>query len=66
QALLNLPDDGGSFRYVISAKEGRLQCIIWLELKQRFFPPGQYPALREFFATIEQKLQEQIVLHQQP
>lgn len=62
ELLIQLLDEAGSFQFLCQAKSGQLQLMIWLRLNDTFFPPGEYAALRNFFARVEQKLQEQIVL----
>ncbi len=60
---LDLPNEGGVFEYAIrQANEDLVVVNSILRLQQTFFSPAEYPALRDFFAAVSQKFEEQFVL----
>ncbi|RFS26420.1 DUF3857 domain-containing protein [Chitinophaga silvatica] len=61
-ARATLSDKDGSFEYLISQFENRIQFKFRLQLKKAYFEPDEYTALRSFFDLVIKKLNEQIVL----
>jgi hypothetical protein len=51
----------GSFEYIIQKDQYSVQFRSHVRLKEVFFRPGDYNSLRDFFAFIAQKHNEQIV-----
>ena len=59
---LNYDDDGKSFfEYVISEKNGTIMLRSRIKITRTYFAPDEYEVLREFFAQIVNKHNEQIV-----
>jgi len=56
-------DDGGKsfFEYIISEKNGTIMLRSRIRIARTFFAPDEYEVLREFFAQIVNKHNEQIV-----
>ncbi|MBJ6366574.1 DUF3857 domain-containing protein [Snuella sedimenti] len=59
---LALPDDLGSFKYVISTTESNVQLIIETAINQSIIPSMYYETLKEYFKQLIEKENEQIVL----
>ncbi len=59
---LSLPDDGGSFTYLSSFKDGVIQLMVKVQITQLIFQPEEYANVKEFFNQIAAKSTEQIVL----
>jgi hypothetical protein len=61
-ARLNYDEDGKSFfEYLISEKNGTIMLRSRVKIARTFFTPDEYEVLREFFAQIVNKHNEQIV-----
>jgi hypothetical protein len=63
---VNYNGNEGLFEYIIQADESNLQLLVHLKLNKTFFPVGEYPTLRTFFANIEKKESEKIVFRKVP
>lgn len=60
---LNYDDEGRSFfEYIISEKNGTIMLRSRIKLSRTYFLPDEYEVLREFFAQVVNKHNEQIVL----
>ncbi|MEO0724096.1 MAG: DUF3857 domain-containing protein [Bacteroidota bacterium] len=59
---LNLPNGDASLHYLCQEKNGKVNMIIQFRVQKTLFPPEEYPALRDLFEELENKMQEQIVL----
>lgn len=60
---VNLPDNGGSFRFAIDQKTpGKIQGTARLHISQLRYFPDEYPALKDLFDVVVDKYGEQIVL----
>lgn len=57
-----LPNHDASFQYLIREKNQKISIIATLKIAKTIYPPEEYEALRELFASAVQKMQEQIVL----
>ncbi|MDI1318136.1 DUF3857 domain-containing protein [Flavobacterium sp.] len=57
-----LPDNLGSFKYVISTTGNQIQVLYTLDLNQAVIPAEYYLALKNFFKEIVSKQTEKIVL----
>jgi phage gp46-like protein len=57
-----LPNNDASFQYLIREKNQKINIIATLKVTKNIYPPEEYEALRELFASAVQKMQEQIVL----
>lgn len=57
-----LPNNDASFQYLIREKNQKISLIATLKISKTVYPPEEYEALRELFASAVQKMQEQIVL----
>ena len=57
-----LPDDGGSFIYVVEEKANKLSINITFDLKKIYFSVEEYPILHEFFAKTYEQMENMIVL----
>ena len=63
QLRMKLNEEGdGSFDYLIEHKNGTVQMRTRLQLKRCTYEPEEYEMLRQFFAMVVEKQQEQIVL----
>ncbi len=51
----------GSFEYLIQKQEGSIQMRVHLKFNKAFFPVDEYSTLRDFFAFVVKKEDEQIV-----
>lgn len=60
-ARVNLNENEGKFEYVIAADKNRVQMRCQVKLNKANFEPGDYETLRDFFAFIVKKEQEQVV-----
>lgn len=54
-------DNEGMFEYLIQKGEENIQMRVRLKLNKAFFPTDEYGILRDFFANVVKKEQEQIV-----
>ena len=54
--------DQGSFEYLVAQSGGQIQLRCRLKLDRASFQPEDYPTLRDFFAFVVKKENEQIVL----
>lgn len=61
-ATVMLPNTGGKFQYMLSAKDNSIKLISKVILKQLYFEPQEYAFIKEFYDLIAEKLGEQIVL----
>jgi len=57
-----LPNNDASFQYLIREKNKKISIISTLKVAKTLYPPEEYEALRELFASAVQKMQEQVVL----
>ena len=57
--------DQGYFEYLIANQGGQVQLRCRIKLSKAWFPPEDYSSLRDFFAYIVKKENEQIVLKKQ-
>ena len=57
-----LPNKDAAFQYLIREKDHKISIIANLKISKTIYPPEEYEALRELFASAVQKMQEQIVL----
>ncbi len=60
--LLNLPNRSASMQFMAAEKDGVLKLLYKIKIDQLIFSPEEYPALRDLFDQLAQKMQEQIVL----
>jgi hypothetical protein len=60
--LLDLPNRSASIQFIAAEKEGVLKLLYKVKINQLIFSPDEYPALRDLFDQLAQKMQEQIVL----
>jgi hypothetical protein len=59
---MNYDDEGKTFfEYIISEKNGTIMLRSRVKIARTFFAPDEYEILREFFAQIVNKHNEQIV-----
>ena len=61
-ARVKFNDDQGLFEYILQAQDGLVQLRCHLKLNKAFFQPDDYNNLRDFFAFVVKKENEQIVL----
>ena len=54
-------NDEGMFEYLIQKGESNIQMRVRLKLNKTFFPIDEYGTLRDFFAFVVKKENEQIV-----
>lgn len=59
---LQLPDDYGSYLYLLEVRDNRIQLRCEESLNKQLYYPEEYPGLKEFFDRIFDKEAEQIVL----
>lgn len=59
---LNLPENGGSFTYIVQQDGNRLQVMSKVSLLKPIYNPGEYSNLKEIYSQIVAKHAEQIVL----
>ncbi|MGK0388301.1 MAG: hypothetical protein ACI94Y_001029 [Maribacter sp.] len=57
-----LPDDGGSFIYIVEEKSNKLSINITFNLKKIYFSVEEYSILHEFFAKTYEQMENMIVL----
>jgi len=60
-ARVNLNENEGTFEYLIQKGESNLQMRVRLKLNKTFFAPEEYATLRDFFAYVVKKENEQII-----
>lgn len=65
QKVLTMAGKGGRLIYVAKQQGDKVQVIIRFSLKKSIFAQTEYPHLREFYAQVFAKVQEQIVLQKQ-
>lgn len=63
---VKLPEGAGSFRFLVSEKNGKVQITSNLFIKKNRYKPEEYQGLRQFFDLIVEKQGEQIVLKKMP
>lgn len=62
QMKVNLDEKGKSFfEYRISTSNNKISFLCRIKITKSFFPPEEYPVLREFFNLVVKKQGEQIV-----
>jgi len=61
-AIVNLPDEGGSFVYSINLLGNSLQIMSKIQIKKKIFFPEEYQYLKEFYNHIIAKHAESVVL----
>jgi Domain of Unknown Function with PDB structure (DUF3857)/Transglutaminase-like superfamily len=61
-AKVALNGDQGYFEYLLQAQGGKIQMRCRVRLSKALFPPEDYGSLRDFYAFIVKKENEQIVL----
>lgn len=59
-----LPNEGGTFRFIVHAEGGMVQVSSSMTLNQGHFTAPEYQQLREFFGLVIEKHAEQLVLIQ--
>ncbi|MFI1773096.1 transglutaminase domain-containing protein [Thalassobellus citreus] len=59
---LMLPDNLGSYKYIISVKQNTIQLAVEAEINQSRISPVHYEALKAYFSGLVEKESEQIVL----
>ncbi len=64
-AKVALNGDQGYFEYLIASQGGQIQLRCRVKLSKAWFPAEDYSSLRDFFAYIVKKENEQIVLKKQ-
>jgi hypothetical protein len=62
QGLVKLPDDLGSFKYLISNKDKALQVVVNADINVAIIGPNYYDVLKEFYKQLVEKETEKIVL----
>ncbi|MEL6656726.1 MAG: DUF3857 domain-containing protein [Bacteroidota bacterium] len=62
QTSVNLPNGAATLNYLCKERDGQIKIIIQFRVQKTLFPPEEYPALRDLFEELENKMQEQIVL----
>lgn len=63
EANMSLPNNGGKFKFLVNAvTEDRVQIISSIDIKQLYYTPEEYLAIKYFFDLIVEKQGEQIVL----
>ncbi|MFN8355317.1 MAG: DUF3857 domain-containing protein [Spirosomataceae bacterium] len=60
--VVNLPNGGGRFAFVVSTQEQKIVVNSRIQLKKALYAAEDYGALREFFDKIVEKHNQQIVL----
>ncbi|MFI1745185.1 transglutaminase domain-containing protein [Thalassobellus sediminis] len=60
--MLMLPDNLGSYKYIISVKQNKIQLVIQTEINESRISPIHYEALKAYFSDLVEKESEQIVL----
>ncbi len=61
-AIIKLPNNGGSFRFMISVSGNTLNVVSSVNIKQTLFLPDEYAGIKQFYDLIVAKHAEQIVL----
>ena len=61
-AIMKLPDDLGSFRYITQTSGSFIQLLVNFEISRALIGPDKYSFLKEYFSAIINKEAEQIVL----
>jgi len=56
-----LPDGGGLFSFFCSERQGMIQTVCDLSVKQTYFTTEEYGSLKYFFDLFIEKMNEQIV-----
>ncbi len=59
---MSMPDGTGKFLYNIQKMNGAVQVYMKFEIKKSMYTQIEYPALKEFYGQVINKLNEQIVL----
>ena len=59
---VTLPENMGSFKYMISQKGSSIQVLVDTKMNQSIVSPVYYEALKEYFKQLIEKQNEQIVL----
>jgi transglutaminase-like putative cysteine protease len=57
-----IPDKTAQLKYVVKAVGNNIQLIMNWEISESFYAPTKFPDLKEFYATLVAKQNEQIVL----
>ncbi|MDP4214158.1 MAG: DUF3858 domain-containing protein [Bacteroidota bacterium] len=65
-AKVSLNESDGIFEYLIQKNETNIQMRVHLKLNKAYFPVADYPTLRDFFAYVVKKENEQIVFKKIP
>ncbi|MEM6866706.1 MAG: transglutaminase, partial [Bacteroidota bacterium] len=60
---LSLPDNMGTFKYLVSANTGVVKLMCSLSTNSAIIPAQYYDSLKEFYRQIVEKETEQVVLH---
>ena len=61
-AMVQLPDNGGSFMFTSSLVGSSLQIMSKIRISKNTFLPADYPHLKEFYSHILNKHAEPVVL----
>jgi len=65
-ARVALNGTDGMFEYLVASQGNTIQLRARVRMDRAYFPPEDYPGLRDFFAYIVKKESEQIVLKKKP
>lgn len=65
-AFVKMPEDAGSFRFLVSENDGKIQITSKISIKKNRYKPEEYQGIRKFFDLIVEKHGEQIVLKKMP
>jgi hypothetical protein len=60
--IIALPDDLGSFKYIIASQKTSIQLTVEYKINQAIILPFYYETLKEYFKQLIEKENEQIVL----
>ena len=62
QVALSMPDNYGSFKYMISNTDNLIQVVVSLDINSAIIPSDDYSTLKEFFKKVVEKENEKVVL----
>ena len=60
--IIALPDDLGSFKYIIASQKTSIQLTVEYKINQAIISPFYYETLKEYFRQLIEKENEQVVL----
>lgn len=61
---IRLPEDGALLIYQVMQMGPMLSMQVKLDVEQTYYSPEQYPALRQFFSVLMERIGQQIVIRQ--